>query len=93
LSKTDSHLRLSGAFSVRLGSRYESSRPRNLLKISFLPLACQLPDFTGFPHRAASREESAIAQRSLLEAHRFYAAERIFLPLQRRTALAFANNQ
>jgi hypothetical protein len=30
---------------------------------------------------------------SLLEAHRFYAAERIFLPLQRRTALAFANNQ
>jgi hypothetical protein len=38
------------------GSRYEPSRPRNLTKIPFWLLACQLPDFTGFAQRAASSE-------------------------------------
>ena len=40
-------------------SRYESSRPRNLLKISSWLLACQLLEFTGFPHRAVGRERRA----------------------------------
>ena len=54
LSKTESRFRLSGAFSVRLESRYESSRPRNLLKISFCLRRCQSPDFTGFAQEAST---------------------------------------
>src|SRR5437879_5452998 len=43
------------------GSRYESSRPRNLLKISFWLLACQLPEFTRFPQN--SYQLSAISKK------------------------------
>src|SRR5207248_11486247 len=54
------------------GSNEESSRPRNLLKISFRLRACQLPDFTGFPHfHAAKRIFLPAPAPNLDETHTF----------------------
>jgi len=50
LSKTESHFRLSGAFSVRSGSHEcEAVRPRNLSNLSRPRKRCQPVGSTGFP--------------------------------------------
>ena len=47
------------------GSRYESSRPRNLLKISSWLLACQLLEFTGFPQNSSQLSAVSHQQETL----------------------------
>jgi hypothetical protein len=61
------------------------------------PVNCLIPQNFHIEQRVASDElrtnQARLAQGSLLNARRFSAAERIFLPLQHRKALGVANSQ